>query len=173
MLDSAQNAVKLRDACAADAATLCAGERYTATVPGFLVSQPDEFRQEDFAARIALLADGRGKYLVAERDGVLIGHGCLWPMPLVNIAHVVRLDICVYPGFTDDGVGRQLLGALIDWARQRTEVRKIELLVRAGNARAIHLYQSFGFVEEGHLRGRIRQPDGSYMDDLTMALAVI
>ena len=162
----------LRDARLTDAPMLCAGERATVATPGFLVSQPDEFREEDFSARIALLADGRGKYLVAERDGVVIGHVCLWPMPLANLAHVVRLDICVYPGFTDHGVGRHLLDALIDWAKGRDEVRKIELLVRAGNARAIHLYRSFGFIEEGRLRGRIRQPDGSYMDDLTMALFV-
>ena len=93
------------DAGFTDARALCKGACATVATPGFFVPQRDEFREEEFAARIALLADGRGKYLLAERNGVVIGHGCIWPMPRANIAHLVRLHICVSPCFTDHGVG--------------------------------------------------------------------
>lgn len=46
---------------------------------------------------------------------------------------------------------------------------KIELLVRATNARAIHLYSKLGFIEEGRFRNRVRLPDDEFVDDIAMA----
>lgn len=43
------------------------------------------------------------------------------------------------------------------------------LKVYADNDRAINLYRSLGFVEEGHLRQDIRRGDGTYGDTLIMA----
>ena len=42
------------------------------------------------------------------------------------------------------GVGRALLSAAVDWARNNG-VRKIELHVFPWNEPAIHLYEQFGF----------------------------
>ena len=58
---------------------------------------------------------------------------------------------------------------LMDWAKQTPSLRKIELLVRASNERAIRLYSKFGFLEEGRFKDRIRLPDSSFRDDLAMA----
>jgi len=58
---------------------------------------------------------------------------------------------------------------LMDWAQQTPRVGKIELLVRATNERAIHLYSKLGFVEEGRFRNRVRLPDGELVDDIAMA----
>jgi RimJ/RimL family protein N-acetyltransferase len=85
---------------------------------------------------------------------------------------VVTLDICVHPGHSRRGHGRALLGALVDWARQRPELRKIELWVRASNHPAIALYQGLGFVEEGRLREHVRVADGVYVDDVCFGLPV-
>jgi RimJ/RimL family protein N-acetyltransferase len=57
----------------------------------------------------------------------------------------------------------------MDWANQTPHVKKIELLVRATNQRAIRLYSKLGFLEEGRFRDRVRLPDGSFVDDLAMA----
>jgi RimJ/RimL family protein N-acetyltransferase len=48
-------------------------------------------------------------------------------------------------------------------------ITRVELVARASNARAQRLYQAFGFQAEGRLRGRIRNSDGRYDDDLPMA----
>jgi putative acetyltransferase len=48
-------------------------------------------------------------------------------------------------------------------------VKRIYLFVHADNARAIRLYQNFGFVEEGRRRQSILR-NGEYIDDLMMAL---
>jgi ribosomal protein S18 acetylase RimI-like enzyme len=69
----------------------------------------------------------------------------------------------VHPGFRNQGVGEALMRDLMVWAQQAPRVEKIELLVRATNARAIHLYSKLGFVEEGRFRNRVRLPDGSFL----------
>ena len=90
-------------------------------------------------------------------------------MALQATAHVFRLTIVVHPGYLGEGIGAELMRDLLAWAEQTQRVGKIELLVRATNARAIRLYTKLGFVEEGRFRNRVRLPDGSFVDDLAMA----
>jgi len=161
--------VTVRDARVGDAAALCAAERETARTPGLLVSVPEELAPGGYAALIVLLTGGAGCYRVAEDAGRPVGHAYLNPMELCAVRHVFRLTIVVHPGHTGRGVGSALMRSLLDWARREPAVRKIELLVRAGNERARRLYEKFGFVEEGRLRDRVRLPDGGFVDDITMA----
>ncbi len=58
---------------------------------------------------------------------------------------------------------------MLGWARANPRLGKIELLVRAENARAVALYRKFGFVEEGRLRRRVQTVGGRFLDDLVMA----
>jgi RimJ/RimL family protein N-acetyltransferase len=67
------------------------------------------------------------------------------------------------------GIGAHLLDAVIDWARQNGLTRKIKLRVQANNERAIALYRSRGFVEEGVLRREYRV-HGQWVDTILMAL---
>lgn len=160
----------LRGAVREDAAMLCAAERAVVRqYDGLLVSEPNELFEPLYLQRIASLADGRGRYLIAEVDGVAVGHACLWPMPLRRIAHVLRLDLCVHVGHWRRGHGEALLRALLEWAAGQPSARKIELLVRAENAGAVALYRKLGFVEEGRLRERVRLPCGRFVDDISMA----
>ncbi len=93
-------------------------------------------------------------------------------MDVRNVAHVVRLEICIYIGFWQQGYGRALLEELINWARSKSDVHKIELLVRCENKAAIALYNSLGFAEEGRLKNRVRLRDGRFIDDISMGLFV-
>ena len=61
------------------------------------------------------------------------------------------------------------MSALADWVRRTPRVQKVELIVRSTNEKARRLYEKFGFVEEGRFRGRIRLPDGTFIDDVAMA----
>ena len=56
--------------------------------------------------------------------------------------------------------------------KNEVAVEKIELMVRATNLRAIHLYQSLGFTDEGRIRRRVKTADGTYHDDIAMGLFV-
>jgi ribosomal protein S18 acetylase RimI-like enzyme len=163
----------IRPARLEDAPLLARAEREIAATPGLLASQPAELTDERFAQKIAALerADN-GCYLVAESAGELVGHGLLDPLPLAAVRHVVHLTLVAHPGWQDMGVGRALLGRLIEWARAAPAVEKIELNVRASNHRAQALYRKMGFTEMGRWRRRIKIGPGQYLDDVAMELFV-
>ncbi|MCS7072393.1 MAG: GNAT family N-acetyltransferase [Anaerolinea sp.] len=69
----------------------------------------------------------------------------------------------------DRGVGTALMQTAIDWARASPVVQRVQLEVYARNARAIHLYEKFGFEHEGCKR-RLYIQDGQPLDMLIMAL---
>ena len=94
------------------------------------------------------------------------------PMALAATRHIVRLTIVVHPGHEGQGIGKRLLGSLIEWARSAPRVRKIELNVRATNTRAIGLYRSLGFEEQGRQLERICIDEQTFIDDLEMGLFV-
>jgi putative acetyltransferase len=168
-----RTALVLRLARVEDAPLLAAAERAIAQVPGQLVSRPDELVDERFAQKIAALAVAEnGRYLVAEIEGTIVGHGLLDPLPLAAVRHVVHLTLAVHPGWQGRGVGRALLEALIAWARTAPAVGKIELHVRAPNERARALYRSLGFAEVGRWRHRVQIGPGQYVDDVAMDLLV-
>src|SRR5271155_3692886 len=73
----------------------------------------------------------------------------------------------VRPDSRNAGVGRQLVEAVIDHARDQVEV--IQLSVVSGNERARRLYASLGFVEYGVEKNSLKQ-DGRYYDEILMAL---
>lgn len=157
-----------RQAVPADAPLLAAAEAETARTPGLLVSRPHELMPAAFEKTIRELATP-GRYIVAEEEGLVVGHALLEPMGLEAISHVFRLTIVVHPGHLRRGIGRALMEDLLRWARETALVGKVELLVRATNAPAIALYRSLGFVEEGRFHRRVRLPDGTIVDDVAMA----
>jgi RimJ/RimL family protein N-acetyltransferase len=151
-----------------DAEAIAAAEAETQRTPGLLVGHPGEIPVDAYRAKIAnLAADGR--YIVAEENGAPVGHAFLDPMPMRAHAHVFQLTIVVHPGHVERGIGRALLGDLLEWARHDPRVGRVELNVRAGNLRAQKLYRSMGFVEEARFRNRVRRIDGMFEDDLGMA----
>ncbi|MGN6789260.1 MAG: GNAT family N-acetyltransferase [Rhodanobacteraceae bacterium] len=160
--------MQIRTATPADAEAIAAAEAEIQRTPGLLVGWPGEIPVEAYRAKIARLA-GDGRYIVAEDDGKPVGHAFLEPMPMRANAHVFQLTIVVHPAHVGRGVGRAMLGDLLDWAQHHPRVGKIELNVRAGNLRAQHLYRSMGFVEEARFRHRVRRIDGRFEDDLGMA----
>jgi putative acetyltransferase len=161
--------VVIRPARVEDAPTLCAAERETARTAGRLASRPHELHEKEFARKISDLS-GQGSYLVAWRDGAVVGHALLdCVAPLEALAHVRSLTIVVHPGHTGQGIGTALLHALLEWVRGNPNIVRVELRVREGNAAAMRLYRKCGFTEECRFRRRIRLPDATLIDDIGMA----
>ena len=84
--------------------------------------------------------------------------------------HVADLGLMVAADYRRRGVGRALLEAAVEWARD-SGVRKLELHVFPHNEPAIALYESFGFVREGYRRAHYRR-GGEYVDAVLMAYEV-
>lgn len=161
--------VTIRSAAPVDALLLWDAERQTAATPGLLAARPEEILVDAFKAKIEALTS-RGRFAVAELEGVPVGHAFLEPLgTLAAIAHVFQLTIVVHPGYVGRGIGTALLQDLLSWAQRDDRVKKVELRVRATNQPAIALYRKLGFSEEGRFRKRIAFQDGTYADDLAMA----
>ncbi|WP_434424903.1 GNAT family N-acetyltransferase [Nannocystis pusilla] len=167
------DALTIRNARPEDAPELAAAERVIARVPGMLASRPEEIVDANILKMIVdFEANDCGICLVAERGDAIVGHAFLDPLPLAVTSHVVRLTIAVHEGHQGQGVGRALMDELLRWARANPRVEKFELQVRSSNARALALYRSLGFVEEGRKTRRLKIGPNAYIDDIYMALWV-
>ena len=83
--------------------------------------------------------------------------------------HVGEIDlIAVSTRFQGKGVGKALMAALLDLADNWLQLERTGLLVWSDNARAITLYEAFGFEIEGTHRRYARRP-GGFADAHTMA----
>ena len=168
-----KNTYSIRKAVLLDAPLLAKAEREIAKIPGRLVSKPEELHDESFKEKINLLSNSEsGIYVVIEDPTGILGHAYLEPHKLAVTSHVVFLTIAIHEGYQSKGLGSALMNYLIDWAKSNPKIEKIELQVRSSNARAIHLYQKLGFIEEGRKTKRLKYGANEYLDDVYMALWV-
>jgi ribosomal-protein-alanine N-acetyltransferase len=86
--------------------------------------------------------------LVMREGARVVAYVCVWEV--ADELHVT--NIAVHPRERRRGLGRQLLGVLLDDAARRA-LRIVVLEVRPSNAEAIGLYESFGFRVVGRRRG--------------------
>ena len=105
--------------------------------------------------------------------------GAFQPTDLLGIAGFVIRDgekerhkgllwgMYVRPDSRNGGVGRQLVEAVIDHARDHVEV--IQLSVVSDNEPARRLYACLGFVEYGVEKSSLKE-NGRYYDEILMAL---
>ncbi len=82
--------------------------------------------------------------------------------------HVGGLGMMVATDWQGRGVGTLMMGALLDWADRWAGLLRIELTVYTDNARAIALYEKFGFVREGLHRAYALR-GGQFVDAYAMA----
>jgi L-phenylalanine/L-methionine N-acetyltransferase len=107
--------------------------------------------------------------LVAELDGAVVASAGLHGFGThVRRRHAMGLGVSVALAAQGKGVGSALMAALCDYADAWVGLQRIELTVYTDNAVAVRLYQRFGFVIEGTLKGFALR-DGRYVDAYAMA----
>ncbi len=100
------------------------------------------------AFRYELTQNRVARSLVVRAGGQLVGYLCLW-----EIGHEIHVtNVAVHPSFRRRGVGRALLGNVLEDAR-RNGVELVFLEVRPTNTEAVALYESFGFRVIGRRKG--------------------
>jgi len=105
--------------------------------------------------------------LVAEVDGKVVGMAGLHWSPRARIRHVAGLGMFVHDAYQGRGIGKALMGAIVEAADKWLNVVRIELEVYTDNERAIKLYRSFGFEVEGTKKMNAYR-DGKYVNSLVM-----
>jgi RimJ/RimL family protein N-acetyltransferase len=110
---------------------------------------------------------GSATVLGAFRDSELVGIAGFAVQQGQKRAHKgVLWGMYVRPGARTGGIGRRLIEAILEVARQHVEL--IQLTVVQDNARARRLYASLGFVDYGIERNALKQ-NGRYYDEVLMA----
>lgn len=83
---------------------------------------------------------------------------------------LAHLTIVVHPAYQGKGFGKKIFQEFLNeviscWP----EIYRIELESRASNLRSIGLYKQLGFEQEGIMRNKTRNHDGTFEDSLLMA----
>ena len=158
----------IRPATADDAAALVALRDAVAAEGVWVAAEPGERTVlEESLALAGLLAHG-GLALVAEVGGQVVGQLQIHRLRGRYESHRGDLSITVALDQREQGLGRALVETAIGWARA-VRLGKVTLGVFPENTRAIALYRSAGFVDEGTLRRHLRTGEGE-RDLLLMGL---
>lgn len=131
----------------------------------FEVEPPDE---AEMARRRAAILQGGYPYLVAERDGKVVGYayaGAYRPRPAYR--HTVEDSIYVAPHAKGHGVGRALLAALLAECKARGFEQMIAVIGDSVANPSIHLHERLGFTLIGIARN-VGRKFGRDLDQVLM-----
>ncbi len=108
-------------------------------------------------------------YILAEIGDEIVGTLSFNAGKRLRVQHTGEFGISVLRKYWNAGIGACMLAYLINWARQTGTIRKINLRVRVDNLPAIHLYEKYGFIQEGR-QTREFYLHGQFIDAYMMGL---
>ena len=76
----------------------------------------------------------------------------------------------VHPDFRGRGYTTRALRLLVPWAFERAGIARLELGAKVGNVASQRAAANAGFEPDGIRRGRLRNADGSFGDEVRYAL---
>ena len=95
-------------------------------------------------------------YLLALEDGEIVGSCQYNGFTKARLAHRGEIAISVKKAMWGRHIGTRMMEALLDFARNIAQAEILSLEVRSDNARAIALYQKFGFEKIGTFPGFLK-----------------
>jgi RimJ/RimL family protein N-acetyltransferase len=162
----------VRRATPGDAAALVDLARAVGTEPeGWLITN-GEWRSPSEERRYlrAVRRHTHAAVFVAETEDGIVGRISLAREIHPASEHVADLGLMVAGSHRRRGVGRALMQAAEEWARE-VGVHKLELHVFPHNDAAIALYEEMGYEREGYRRDQYRR-SGGYVDAILMAKVI-
>ncbi|MFF2449162.1 GNAT family N-acetyltransferase [Neobacillus sp. NPDC058068] len=138
----------------------------------YLIAYPEEFtktlsQQQEWVQSI--LDNENETLIVAEKDGEVVGWIVFQTTPnRKRLSHTGSFGMMIRRGFREQGIGKILLNALLEWAEKNPLIEKVSLGVFSTNSRAISLYKKMGFIEEGRKINEFKFNDNEYVDDILM-----
>jgi phosphinothricin acetyltransferase len=112
--------------------------------------EEDPPEQDEMARRRATFLDRGLPYLVAERDGVVLGYAYAGPFRLrAAYRYTVEDSVYISPDAVGQGVGRALLAALIEACEALGLRQMVAVIGDSGNSASIGLHAAMGFEKQG------------------------
>lgn len=105
---------------------------------------------------------------VAEIQDEVVGWIVFQSPSRIRVAHTGSFGMMVLKDYRQRGVGKALLKALLEWAKENPLIEKVCLGVFSTNENAIKLYKNMGFKEEGRKVREIKLNRNEYIDDILM-----
>ena len=131
----------------------------------FELEPPDDAEMQK---RMQAVMDAGFPYLVAERDGQLLGYGYLGAYrPRAAYRWSVENSIYVAPDAQRGGTGRLLLQALIDEATRRGVRQIVAVIGDSQSHSSICLHTALGFSHSGVVRS-VGFKHGRWLDQVIM-----
>lgn len=96
------------------------------------------------AFKAEMVENDLAHYLVAHEEKKIVAYAGMWL--ILDESHVT--NVAVLPDYRGQGIGKQIMTALILYAAQQG-ANRMTLEVRASNEVAKNLYRQFGFEEAG------------------------
>ena len=157
----------VRNAVASDARALRDIMQRTHAETDYLLSYPDEQSADDEQEARSLVETERSNNeveLVAVVDGRIVGSAGIAAVGgRRKVVHRARFGISILKEHWGMGIGRVLMEASIDCARQ-AGYTQLELEVVADNQRAVSLYRRAGFEEYGRNPRGYRSAAAGYQE---------
>jgi len=110
--------------------------------------------------------------LVAEENEKIIAVLDFKTNAKIRLSHSGEFGISVLPEFQDQKVGTMMIEYLVNWARSKPKLKKINLCVFETNKRAIHVYKKLGFEIEGQQKKAVQISDDVYIDLIQMGMVL-
>ena len=111
----------------------------------------------------------RRLWLALDARGSIAGHIDLRARPEPGARHRAMLGMGVHRAYRRRGLGAQLLGTAIDWARGEDRLKWIDLEVLSENGPAVALYLRAGFTMTARIEDML-EIDGESLDLSYMSL---
>jgi L-amino acid N-acyltransferase YncA len=168
---SATSAVAVRPVCDADIPAIVAIYAHAVLhgTASFELEPPDE---TEMALRVRAVVDAGFPYLVAEKDGCVLGYayaGLYRTRPAYR--NSIENSVYVAPDAHRLGVGRALLSELIDIATRAGFRQMIAVIGDSGNAGSIRLHRALGFTFSGTIHS-VGYKHGRWLDSVIMQRAL-
>jgi len=103
---------------------------------------------------------------IAFDDNKIVSIGNLSASKRERTKHVSVLGISVLKSHWRQGIGKQMMNTLIEFAKQAPDTKAVHLEVRSDNRVAIHLYESVGFKKNTTIPKMMFVKDTYYDIDL-------
>lgn len=120
-----------------------------------------------------ILESERETIIVADINGKVVGWIGFQSRDLKRLSHTGYFTTTIHKDYRGLGIGKMLINELLNWAEKNPLIEKVSLGVLSTNHRAIALYKSVGFIEEGRKIKEIKISENLYIDDILMYKLVL